>query len=71
MPVHPVRGPASGLLSLPDENDRGRLAAPGSRAVLQDSTKGLPLTLNGANVSVTVNAQAPIEAPTIRSELLK
>lgn len=29
------------------------LAAPGSQAVLQDSTKGLPLTLNGASVSVT------------------
>jgi uncharacterized protein (TIGR03437 family) len=39
------------------------LATPGSTAVLQDSTKGLPLTLNGASVSVTVNGvttQAPI-----------
>ena len=31
------------------------LATPDSTAVLQDSTKGLPLTLNGASVSVTVN----------------
>lgn len=30
------------------------LAAPGSQAVLQDSSKGLPLTLNGSSVSVTV-----------------
>jgi len=32
------------------------LAAPGSQAVLQDSTKGLPLTLNGASISVTSGA---------------
>ena len=31
------------------------LATPGSQAVLQDATKGLPVTLNGASVSVTVN----------------
>ena len=31
------------------------MATPGSQAVLQDSTKGLPLTLNGASLSVTVN----------------
>ena len=39
------------------------LANPGSQAVLQDSTKGLPLTLNGASVSTTVNGvvtQAPL-----------
>jgi len=30
------------------------MASPGSTAVLQDSTKGLPLTVNGASVSVTV-----------------
>ncbi|MGC9945406.1 MAG: hypothetical protein ABSF64_03325 [Bryobacteraceae bacterium] len=31
------------------------LATPGSQAVLQDATKGLPLTLNGASLSATVN----------------
>jgi uncharacterized protein (TIGR03437 family) len=31
------------------------LASPASQAVLQDTTKGLPLTLNGASVSVTAN----------------
>ena len=31
------------------------LATPGSQAVLQDATKGLPLTLNGVSVSVTVS----------------
>jgi uncharacterized protein (TIGR03437 family) len=30
------------------------MATPGSQAVLQDSSKGLPFTLNGASVSVTV-----------------
>ena len=30
------------------------MATPGAPAVLQDSTKGLPLTLNGASVGVTV-----------------
>ena len=30
------------------------MATPGSTAVLQDSTKGLPTTLNGASISVTV-----------------
>jgi len=30
------------------------MATPGAPAVLQDSTKGLPLTLNGATVAVTV-----------------
>ena len=30
------------------------MAAPGSIAVLQDSTKGLPTTLNGAGITVTV-----------------
>lgn len=33
------------------------LAAPGSQAVLQDSSKGLPLTLNGSSVSVTVGGK--------------
>jgi hypothetical protein len=39
------------------------MATPGSTAVLQDSAAGLPLTLNGASVLVTVNGvttQAPI-----------
>ena len=31
------------------------LATPGSQAVLQDATKGLPATLSGASVSVAVN----------------
>jgi uncharacterized protein (TIGR03437 family) len=31
------------------------MATPGTVPVLQDSTKGLPLTLNGTSVSVTVN----------------
>ncbi|MGD0670037.1 MAG: hypothetical protein ABSB23_21060 [Bryobacteraceae bacterium] len=31
------------------------MATPGAQAVLQDSTKGLPLTLNGASVAVTVS----------------
>ncbi len=34
------------------------MAAPDSTAVLQDATKGLPLTLNGVSVSVTVNGVA-------------
>lgn len=38
------------------------LAAQGSKAVLQDPTQGLPLTLNGASVSVTVNGTA-VPAP--------
>jgi len=33
----------------------GGLADPAAQAVLQDATKGLPLTLNGASVSVTVS----------------
>lgn len=31
------------------------MATPGTVPVLQDSTKGLPLTLNGATISVTIN----------------